>query len=388
MLTTDDFLVDVNRGERRFRVRELLFDAGQYQIALAEDTAMDDKLVCAKTVAYDVDRINDKKYVAMRRKALHEELIFLAEPIHLLPEPLDWIQLEHSDTVLGREPVLVYEYAHGQTLYELVTGRYAEGIAYTRALRIAQELARFLADLHRNKWVYRNLDPRHVVVGYDDVIHLVGCGNATRVGEAPNPERAAIDSVYIAPEARQETSGKLLRPAVDIYSLGALLSFALTGEEPSPSIENPLTKTAYERLTGADLPPGIALLVARLLQPMAKKRFGRAERLLPYLNPTNLPTPQSDGFGLLQLPAPWSGAERPDSRSLRSKLSAGPLISVDDGATTPAPATPESTAPVQRSTEDQPVEKKKREKRDIEQLVVVVFFVLSAIAAGAAAIFL
>jgi serine/threonine protein kinase len=370
------FLEDVNRGERRFRVRELLFDGGDYQIALAEDVQMDDKLVCAKTIAYESDRTDDKKYVAMRRKALHEELGFLAQPIHLLPEPLDWIQLEESATVLGREPVLVYEYTHGETLYDLVRTRHPGGVAPTRALRIAREVCQFLVHLHRKKWVYRNLDPRHVIVGYDDVIHLVGFGNAMAIGEKPNPTRVSVDSAYIAPEVRKERSGKLLRPAADIYSLGALMSFMLTGEEPRMSVENPLTKRAYDRLNDVD-PPGLALLVARAMQPMAKQRFGRAERMLPYTQMHNLPTPKTDGFGLLQLPAPWTGAERPDSRAARSKLSPGPLISVE--------GTPEEQAMQQRQ-ETRP-EEAERKKRDWEQVAIVLFF-LAALVAAALALFL
>lgn len=366
-----EFLQDVSRGERRFRVRELLFDGGDYQIALAEDVQMDDKLVCAKTIAYDAERTGEKKYVAMRRKALHQELGFLAQPIHLLPEPLDWIQLDESATVLGREPVLVYEYTAGQTLYELVRQRHPDGIAPTRALRVAREVCQFLVHLHRGKWVYRNLDPRHVIVGYDDVIHLVGFGNAMRIGEEPNPTRVITESAYIAPEVRNERSGKLLRPAADIYSLGALMSFMLTGEEPRFSVENPLTKQAYDRLSNVE-PPGLSLLVARAMQPMAKQRFGRAERMLPYMEAHSLPTPQADGFGLLQLPAPWTGAEAPDNRATRSKLSAGPLISVEgDGGE------------LEKRAETE-LDKPKRERRDLEQIAIVVFFLFALIAAAIA----
>jgi serine/threonine protein kinase len=370
-MNAGQFLEDASRGERRFRVRELLFDGGDYQIALAEDVQMDDKLVCAKTIAYESDRTNDKKYVALRRKALHQELGFLAQPIHLLPEPLDWIQLEESATVLGREPVLVYEYTHGDTLYDLVRTRYPEGIAPTRALRMAREIAQFLVHLHRRKWVYRNLDPRHVIVGFDDVIHLVGFGNAMPMGEKPNPTRVIMESAYVAPEVRSERSGKLLRPAADIYSLGALMSFMLSGEEPRMSVENPLTKDAYERLSNVE-PSGLPLLVARMMQPMAKQRFGRADRLLPFMQPHTLPSPQTDGFGLLQLPAPWSGAERPDNRATRSALSAGPLISIEKG----------EDQSVERSSE-KGLEKPEK-KRDWEQVAIVLFFVIAVIVAALA----
>ena len=351
MLHRSDFLEDVVRREQRFRIEKMLFEAGEYQIALASDVLMDDKLVCVKTIAYDTARVDNKKYVGMRRKALHEELGFLSLPVHLLPEPLDWIQLEHSETALPREPLLVYEYVHGETLYDLVQKRHPDGIAPTRALRIMRELCRFLGQIHQHKWVFRNLDPRHVIISYDDIIHIVGCGNATPMGQPPNPTRASMESPYAAPEIRGEVSGKLLRPSADIYSLGALLSFMLTGEEPRASVENPLTQRAFESLSACEL-PGLALLVARCIQPMAKNRFGRAEKLLPFTEPSRLPRPTDEGFGLLQLPAPWTGAESPDNRATRSKLSAGPLLSEPGGQTQLEKAAPTAVEPAKEQGRD------------------------------------
>ena len=331
MLQKGSYLQDYRRAEQRFRVRELLHDGADYQIALAEDTAMEDKLVCAKAILYDAAQTQDKRYVAMRRKALHGELQFLARPVHLLPEPLDWIQLSDSDTVLPHEPVLIYEYTHGDTLYDFVREKFPEGIAPARAIRICAEVCSFLVELHADKWLYRNLDPRHIIIGYDDVIHMVGCGNATQIGAKPNPTRATIESPYAAPEIRNETSGKLLRPAADVYAIGALLSFLLTAEEPRERVENPLSRAAFDRLNSMD-PPGVSLVVARCMRPMAKQRFGRASELLQFLDMNQLPTPTTKGFGLLQLPAPWSGAEEPSGRLQQNKLSAGPLVSVGAGS--------------------------------------------------------
>lgn len=333
------YLVDASRGERRFRIQRLLFEGSSYQIALAEDTHLDDKLVCVKTIAYDARRMDDKDYVAGRRKALHGELTFLARPLHLTPEPLDWIQLGTSETVLQREPVLVYEYMHGQTLYDYVSERFPQGMNPLRALRITREIASFLGEVHQQDYVFRDLDPRHVIVSFDDIIHFVGCGNATPRGERPNAMKEKLNSAYTAPEIRGEQSGQFLRPAADMYALGALFSFLLTGEEPRERVENPLSREAYEKLSSIEQ-PGMALLIARLMQPLAKNRIARAERLLPFCTPESLPSSTTKGFGMLQLPAPWSGAEPDDNRAVRSQLSPGPLISVEpkqeEGALEPA----------------------------------------------------
>jgi len=331
---TGSFLVDASRGEQRFRVHSLLFEGQNYQIALAEDTHMDDKLVCVKAIAYDASRTQDRAYVAQRRKALHQEMSFLATPSHLLPEPLDWIQLEGSSTVLPREPILVYEYLHGETLYDHVTKKSPQGIAPLRALRIIREIADFLQEIHGQKWVFRNLDPRHVIISVDDIIHMVGCGNATPMMERPLTMQVDGFQAYTAPEIREEQSGQFLRAPADMYSLAALFGFMVTGEEPSPRVENPLSKVAYERLSDLE-PRGISLLIAKNLQPMAKNRLVRADRFASFCRPDTLPTPQTKDFGMMALPAPWSGAEAPESRASRSNLSAGPLISVERGPDSP-----------------------------------------------------
>lgn len=324
------FLVDATRGEERFRVRELLHVGRSYQIVLAEDTHLEDKIVCVKAILYDNDRISDPDYVKGRRQALREEMEFLTLKSPLLPDPVDWIEIADSPVGLGNEPVLVYEYQHGPTMYELIEERHPHGIAPLRALRIFAALAKFLSDIHEAAYVFRDLDPRHIIVGLDDIIHVTGCGNATKMGERPNPYKADLNFAYVAPEVRNETSGQMLRRAADVYALGALMSFMLTGEEPRASVENPLTKDAFDDLSNTE-PPGISLLVAKCLQPLAKNRFTHMRKLLPYVDPENLPTPTTDGFGLVLLPTPFKGAERPDSqnRALQSKLSAGPLISVE-----------------------------------------------------------
>lgn len=321
-------MIDASRGERRFRVKSLLFEGASYQIALAEDTALDDKQVCVKTIAYDSKRLQDKAYVVQRRKALHQEMTFLTLSSHLLPEPLDWIQLEESETVLSREPVLVYEYMPGETLFAHVKEKHPTGMAPFRALRLIREVAGFLAEIHDAGWVFRNLDPRHIIISVDDIIHMVGASNAAKMGERPLHMQNKGEWAYIAPEIREELSGQFIKRQADLYSLAALFSFLVTGEEPRESVENPLTRAAYEKLAALE-PQGLTLLVAKNMQPMAKNRQARIEKFLEMSLPQTLPTPQSKDFGMMALPAPWTGAESPDSRAVKSSLSPGPLISVE-----------------------------------------------------------
>ena len=331
-------LVDETRGEGRFRVESLLVAGKSYQIALAADTHMDEKQVCVKVIEYAADRLGDAEYVRGRRAALKAEMAFLTLPSHLLPEPLDWLEIAGAGLDgKGGEPALVYEYQHGQTLHELVTRRHPSGMAPARALRILAELVRFAGEIHASGYIFRDFDPRHVIVGFDDILHMVGCGNAVERGEKMSVFKMNTNPCYTAPEIRHELSGKVVRPACDVYSLGCLLSFMLTGIEPRHLPESPLEADAYEQLR-EELEPGYRLLVARCLQPLAQKRFSSASAMLPYCAPEQLPEVSDPEFGMMLLPTPWSGPEAHDNRGVRSKLSPGPLISTK-------PSRPPATAP-------------------------------------------
>jgi serine/threonine protein kinase len=334
-MADDNYLVDAQSGEQRFRLRRMLATGRSYQIVLAEDTASNGRLVCAKADLYDADRLDDRDYVAGRHEALESEWQFLQHlDSDLLPEPVAFFRASNAEADFEDEPVLVYEYIEGKTLFEWVEAEHDEGLAPEAALGILRDLVQFLISVHAAGYIYRDLDPRHLIVDDEGTLcGVVGFGNVAEKGERPNVAKMEYaDAPYVAPEARAERSGKMLRPAADAYALGALMSFMLTGEEPRKVVENPLNWESYDRLSNLE-PPGLALLVARLIQPLAKKRFGRLERLQPFLTMEGLPTTKTKGFGMMLLPAPFSGVEDPEkNRALKSKLSSGPLISVEDEA--------------------------------------------------------
>ncbi len=328
-MSDENYLTDAQSGARRFRVRDLVTTGRSYQIVRVEDTETG-QLACAKAAAYDAKRRGDADYVRARGDQLEAEWRFLKAVDHpLLPEPIAFFRAASDETGFDDEPVLVHQWRAGTTLFEWVRLEHPEGVAPAVALGILRQLVQFLSAVHAAGYVYRDLDPHHFIVDDDgELVGAVGFGNATPKGERPNEFKMAYDDdPYVAPEVRAERSGKLLRPTADAYALGALMSFVLTAEEPRTVVENPLNWPAYDRLSNLE-PPGLALVVARLIQPHFKKRFGRMERLLPYTTEDGLPTAQSKGFGMILLPAPFSGVEDPDkNRALNSKLSSGPLIS-------------------------------------------------------------
>lgn len=366
-MSEQNFLVDAEGGSARFRVLGLLANGRSYQIVGVEDTQADtasEQTLCARAVLYDTGYSTDADYVRIRREAVREEWAFLEKmnspllptPIALLNvgiAPEDLPEIEDAESMADEpqvEPVLVCDWQDGLTIFEWIRREHPEGLPSEQALDLMGELVAFLQSVHTAGYVFRDLDPRHFIVGEADeaaaesvdgeasspkmtLTRVVGFGNATLIAERPNQAKFHYnESPYVAPEVRGDRSGTMLRTGADSYALGALLSFILTGEEPRTVVENPLGQLAYERLSNLD-PPGLSLLVARLIQPHGKNRIARMERLAKYATRENLPTMQTKGFGMLLLPAPFSGVEDPkNNRALHSKLSAGPLISIEPDA--------------------------------------------------------
>ncbi len=329
-----DMLRDENSGEERFRIADLLVEGRSYFIALGEDTHLDNMRVLLKAARYE--DTPDRQKLTARREAMELELKALTLPSSLLPEPIDWIEVESSFKDAKTEPVLVLEYISGKPLRHEVE-RAQGGLEPTRALAIVHELALALEILHNHNHVFRDLNPDHIILGFDDIIHLIGTGNIAAIGKRPTTSKEGVSRRYSAPEIRAELSGKFLGARSDIYSLGALLAYLLTGIEPTPQIESPLTKEAYTSLK--KLPEGYQLLLAKSIQAMGKNRFKSIKAMVPFLHPSTLPTRETPGFSKVELPVPFT-RNQPKNRAEDSKLSAGPLISIPKSQGTKPAAAP------------------------------------------------
>lgn len=338
-MESGSFLTDAATGDERFRLERHLTTGREHELVLVQDTERDDTWCCARTILYDPGRSHDTEYVEFRRDLLRRQRSLLESvDIAGLPAFRGWVELEQGDDT---EPIVVCDFIEGRSLYDYVTRESPHGLKPAPATTAMRKVAEVVAELHEAGWLFRDLDPRHVIVDESgDFVGLAGFGNAVRRDEDElNPTRLEgySDAPYVAPEVRNERSGATLEPGADIYSLGALASFVLTGREPTHRVESPLEGPAYDKLLELD-PPGLTLLVARCLQPRAKDRLESVDQFVEYTSPGRQPEPDEIGVTRSDLPEPWEGARPPrQQRSLESKISTGPLVSVardedDDGA--------------------------------------------------------
>jgi serine/threonine protein kinase len=217
---------------------------------------------------------------------------------------------------------LVLSRTEGQTLLE--RARRSGPLSLAEGLELARGIATALRGLHAGAWVARGLTPEHVVLGEGGRVSLVGTGNfwprATRVSIAKD----SVDPRYSAPEVLWEVSGTFVVPRADLYSLGALLAFAWTGEHPTGRPDAPFTDAAYDAFER--LPNGARLLIAHNMQALHKHRFASVDRLLPHLDLETLPSATTQGFGTVSLTRPLERSVEAPTGPVGS-LSPGPLVS-------------------------------------------------------------
>lgn len=159
----------------------------------------------------------------------------------------------------GNPAYLVQPYLEGATLSRYVG---TEPVDLKVALNITQALAQTLSVVHENQWVHRDLKPNNIMFrerppmaergveqGATPGAHnrdefepesgtapvLIDFGIATRAGQ----DVAAEGTVsWMAPEVREafESSGTTeVTPSCDVYGLGLILCYMLSGQRPAAS---------------------------------------------------------------------------------------------------------------------------------------------------------
>ncbi|WP_017583706.1 serine/threonine-protein kinase [Nocardiopsis valliformis] len=138
-----------------------------------------------------------------------------------LPRILD------ADTT-GSSPWFATEFVLGPSLQEM--SRRIGALPEPAVRYLGRSIAQTLAHLHSSGVVHRDLKPGNVLLAATGP-KVIDLGISRAMDETPGAESAEFAGTpgYIAPETtRGEESG----PAVDVFALGAVLVFALTGRGP------------------------------------------------------------------------------------------------------------------------------------------------------------
>lgn len=214
--------------------REAFLEEYQLQVldALVLPPALEAQYVpvsCLKDGARKVYLVRDqagwpavlKLQSAGREDALRREYDLLRRLRHpQLPRPLAYLEWEGTE-------YLVREYVEGVSLAERVEGQ--GPLSPEEARAAALSLCRVLDYLHRQNppVICRDVKPQNVVVDPEGRCHLIDLGAARRYRPEGQGDTVFLGTQATAPPEQfgyQQTDGRS-----DVYSLGMLLRFLLTG---------------------------------------------------------------------------------------------------------------------------------------------------------------
>ena len=203
----------------------------------------------------------------------------------------------------GRHGSLVYliePWCDGTPLAELLD----DGpLATARAIHLALDLLAALNALHGAGMVHAAVGPRNVLVERDwsgrerARLAVVGVRHALALERLPAevPGIARADLRHVAPEL---FAGAEPTPATDVYQVGVLLSWMLTGQRPFDGdgygeLARAHTQTPPPELTELDA-PALAAAVRRCLAKRPADRFASAAQASRALRRRPLPLPPED----------------------------------------------------------------------------------------------
>lgn len=205
-----------------------------------------------------------------QRKLFEREAALLRETAHpLFPGWKDDWETEG----LG---FLVMEYVMGAGLEHFLERRKS---CIREAVRIGLELADGLGYLHERvpSVLYRDLKACHVIIQADGRVKLLDLGAAC-LSEESGRSRAGTPG-YAAPEQLME--GGRAETTSDVYALGKLLHFMLTGKNPC----EPPTEAGPPRLYDPHIPAGLSRVVENCLAHDPRERIPDMRRLISRLAP-------------------------------------------------------------------------------------------------------
>jgi serine/threonine protein kinase len=158
-----------------------------------------------------------------RREAVLNEGRALARVRSRYVAPCHGVEFEKDETV----PVV--EHFPGRSLAMLTPDDRAD---FARTALWVEQVAEGLAEVHACGLLHRDIKPENIIVGDDGVPRLVDFGLAAPLASA------ALQTVsgtppYMAPE-QARGQGERIDARTDVWGLGAVLYFLLTGVPPYP----------------------------------------------------------------------------------------------------------------------------------------------------------
>jgi eukaryotic-like serine/threonine-protein kinase len=197
------------------------------------------------------------------------------------------------------------ELLRGRTLNEIVE---RDGtMSALEATVCGEAICRALSAAHHSGVLHRDVKPQNVMRERGGRIVLMDFGLGIELADAPTKARLAGTPLYLAPELFE---GQQPSVRSDIYSLGVLLFYLVTGSVPVPG--RSLEEIKEKHRTGtrqrvqdlrADLPATFVRVLERAVAPKPEDRFESGGEFLAALGTASVGMTASSGIDSRRRPA-------------------------------------------------------------------------------------
>ncbi|CAG7646148.1 protein kinase [Paenibacillus allorhizosphaerae] len=250
----------------RYRIVSVIGSGGMSRVLLAEDMKLEGKRWAVKEMYAGDDRSErNGEEAALRRRMLLAEADTMSRLSHPnLPDIVDVFPVNAEGYLY-----LVMDYIEGETLLKRFE-REGRRMAAEQVAKVALQLCELLDYLHTlqpEPIVHRDLKPSNLMLDPSGHVRLIDFGTARRYKAGRDADTVALGTVGFA--APEQYDGRQSDPRTDLYGLGALMYFLLTGGAY-------YTAAGQQPREAAALPEGLAPLVLRLLRASPGERYASA----------------------------------------------------------------------------------------------------------------
>jgi serine/threonine-protein kinase len=205
----------------------------------------------------------------------------------------------------GAQLALCMEYIHGRTLDDIV--RSDGPMNAEEAVVAGQAIGRALAAVHHVGILHRDVKARNVMRERAGRYVLMDLGAGLQA-DAPASGNVGTP-IYMAPELLE---GAAATRQTDVYALGVLLYFLVTGSYPVSGKSSDEIRAAHRsgqrfplHERRPDLPDAFVRAVERATAPRADERYDSPMALLRDLNAAATPASNSTDTAVMPAPAGW-----------------------------------------------------------------------------------
>lgn len=179
--------------------------------------------------------------------------------------------------------VVVYDFVPGRTLSKVIETD--EPLAPKSAVSLGVELCEAAEELHRHGIVHRDISPNNIVVAADGA-HLIDLGIARMRVEGASKDTTSLGTWGFASPEQYGFAQTDARS--DVYSIGRVLGFALTGIRPDDESYEQALKSILEHA-----PAKLVHAITRACSFEPSARFQSATEMAEAL--AGSPQPKNDG---------------------------------------------------------------------------------------------